>query len=207
MAKKSAEGNLTSFSGLFSIAELNEGERGYLEALLTEYNPGKQNINHDLNNLISITSEVKAINNQAAILHGERIKKAQKILTKYEEGAFSAWLVAAYGNRQTPYNFMQYYDFYTSMPNRLHPQIETMPRQAIYTLSSRSGDLNKKKAIVEKYNGETKSELLSLIRESFPQANLTIGLGLDPVLQKTCDVKKIVHKTCISKLDLVPADI
>lgn len=168
MAKQSANGNLTSFSGVFSVSELSDNEKGFLEALLREYAIKEDHITADLPGLISITSEVKAINNQASILHGERIKKAHGILTRYRDGAFTAWLIAAYGNRQTPYNFMQYYEFYESMPKLLRPQIELMPRQAIYTLASREGPLDKKKKIVENYNGQTKNELLTMIREMFP---------------------------------------
>jgi hypothetical protein len=168
MSKQSASGNLTGFSGIFSVTELNEHEKDFLEAILNEYSDGNTNINEDLTSLISITSEVKAINNQAAILHGERIKKAHTLLTKYKEGAFTSWIIAAYGNRQTPYNFMQYYEFYQAMPKQLRLQIESMPRQAIYTLASREGTIEKKKKIVENYKGETKAEILNIIRETFP---------------------------------------
>lgn len=169
MAKQSANGNLTSFSGVFSITELSLNEKAVIETILKEYaKDNETNFSHDLSNLLTITSEVKAINNQAALLHGERIKKAHTILTSYRDGAFTAWLLAAYGNRQTPYNLMQYYEFYEAMPKLLRPQIELMPRQAIYTLASRKGPLEKKQNIVENYKGETKAELLSLIRSTFP---------------------------------------
>lgn len=168
MSRQSATGNLTSFTGVFGTSEINESEKGILEAILREYSSGKENYTTDLKSLISITSEVKAINNQAALLHGERIKRAQEILKKYKDGAFTTWLIAAYGNRQTPYNFLQYYEFYTLMPKVLRPQVESMPRQAIYTLASREGPLDKKKQIVESYQGETKTEVLTLIRETFP---------------------------------------
>jgi Uncharacterised protein family (UPF0137) len=168
MAKESATGNRTSFSGIFGVAELSLSERGFLEAILHEYQTGKEDLDSDLNSLISITSEVKAINNQAAILHGERIKKAHTILIRYKDGAFTSWLNAAYGNRQTPYNFLQYYLFWEAMPKPLRPTIELMPRQAIYTLASREGSLDVKKGIIENYKGETKSQLLTLIRDKFP---------------------------------------
>ncbi|MBA3815011.1 MAG: CT583 family protein [Parachlamydiaceae bacterium] len=172
MAQQSASGNLTSFAGVFSISELSSGEKSTIETILNEYALGdKANFSQDLSSLLSITSEVKAINNQAALLHGERIKKAQNILVCYRDGAFTAWLLAAYGNRQTPYNLMQYYEFCEAMPKMLRPQIETMPRQAIYTLASRDGDLEKKQTIIENYKGETKAELLSLIRTVFPLSN------------------------------------
>ncbi len=168
MSKQSANGNLSGFSGMFSVSELSENEKGFLEAILSEYSIGQGNITDDLPALISITSEVKAINNQAAILHGERIKKAHDILIKYKEGAFTTWLMGTYGNRQTPYNFLQYYEFYQVMPKPLRLQIEAMPRQAVYTLASRAGPIEKKKEIVENYKGETKAQILSVIRETFP---------------------------------------
>lgn len=168
MAKQSANGNLSSFSGVFSIADLSQHEKNSIETILKDYAIDPEAIDDDMANLISITSEVKAINNQAALLHGERIKKAHTILTRYRDGAFTAWLIAAYGNRQTPYNLMQYYEFCEAMPKTLRLQIESMPRQAIYTLASREGAIEKKKEIVENYQGQTKAELLIEIRKTFP---------------------------------------
>jgi hypothetical protein len=168
MARQSANGNLSSFSGVFSIADLSQHEKTSIETILKDYAIDPEQIDDDMQDLISITSEVKAINNQAALLHGERIKKAHTIFTRYRDGAFTAWLIAAYGNRQTPYNLMQYYEFCEAMPKTLRLQIEAMPRQAIYTLASREGDLQKKKHIIESYQGETKSELLLIIRKTFP---------------------------------------
>lgn len=168
MAKQSASGNLTSFSGVFSITELTDNEKSLLGDMLTQYALDEKNVSQDLKTLISITSEVKAINNQAALLHGERIKKAQAIFNRYKEGAFSSWLITTYGNRQTPYNLMQYYEFYESLPKPLRPQIESMPRQAVYTLASRDAPMEQKQEIVKGYSGQTKSELLAMIREAFP---------------------------------------
>ena len=168
MAKQSASGNLSSFSGVFSIADLSQHEKSSIETILKDYAIDPENVDDDIAHLISITSEVKAINNQAALLHGERIKKAHTLFTRYRDGAFTAWLIAAYGNRQTPYNLMQYYEFCEAMPKSLRLQIESMPRQAIYTLASREGDIDKKQEIVESYQGQTKSELLLVIRKTFP---------------------------------------
>lgn len=189
MAKQSATGNLTSFSGIFSIVELSDKEKEALAELLRCYATEEQEIGSDLNLLISLTSEVKAINNQAALLHGERIKKAHQILTRYRDGAFTAWLVAAYGNRQTPYNLMQYYEFCEAMPKQLRSKIELMPRQAVYVLASREGSLDKKQEIVENYQGETKGEMLTLIRQTFPldqtdKRQQKLGKGLVQGLQR-----------------------
>lgn len=168
MAEQSANGKLTSFSGIFHAGELTEHEKSYLEAILNQYSSNQDNVEKDLLALISLTSEVKAINNQAALLHGERIKRAQSILKQYKDGAFTAWLIAAYGNRQTPYNFLQYYEFFEALPKHLRARIELMPRQAIYTLASREGTQAKKEEIIQSYKGETKVELLRRIRDTFP---------------------------------------
>ncbi|HSW86798.1 MAG TPA: CT583 family protein [Rhabdochlamydiaceae bacterium] len=171
LAEMSSTGNLSSFSGVFRVTQLSSKEQEILQEILTHYSDEKKDIRDDLESLMSITSEVKAINNQAAILHGERIKKAQGILKQYRDGAFSAWLIATYGNRQTPYNFLQYYELYMALPQMLHPKLDEMPRQAVYTLASRSGEFEKKEEIVKNYKGEPKQVLLSLIRKAFPLSN------------------------------------
>lgn len=139
--------------------------------MLAQFKNESQETTEDFLQLSSLTAEVKAINNQAIILHGERIKKAQGILKNYRDGAFSAWLIVTYGNRQTPYNFLQYYELYTSLPEKLHGKLDDMPRQAVYSLASRDGDEEQKKMIIQNYNGEPKQELLKLIRETFPLAD------------------------------------
>ena len=170
LAEKSTSGNLSTFAGLFKVTSLSAQEKETIHNILLNYAQKDFDIEQDEKILLSLTAEVKAITNQAVILHGERIKKAQEILKKYQDGAFSAWLVATYGNRQTPYNFLQYYDLFSSMPTSLHKKFDQMPRQAIYTLASRNGNAEKKQEIIRNYSGETKKELLTLIRKIFPLA-------------------------------------
>lgn len=168
LAELSSSGHLSSFSGVFKVSELSDKEQEELKFLLEEYREEGQDIGQDFTSLSAITSEVKAINNQAAILHGERIKKAQELLKKYREGAFSYWLIQTYGNRQTPYNFLQYYELYQSLPQLLLCKLDEMPRQAAYTLASRDGPFELKKEIIQNYAGETKQILLEQIRRAFP---------------------------------------
>ena len=168
LAERSSQGNLSSFSGVFRITPLSSTEKDKIVSILTSYKKEAQEIEKDLPLLLELTSEVKAINNQAVILHGERIKKAQTILKNYQDGAFSAWLVATYGNRQTPYNFLQYYELYKQLPHSLYQKFDEMPKQAIYTLASRPAPLEKKEAVIKEYKGEPKHEILDLIRKTFP---------------------------------------
>lgn len=168
LAELSSTGNLSSFSGVFRVTPLTEAEEVHLRNLLEGYSLEQGDISADLENLSALTSEVKAINNQAAILHGERIKRAQDILKRYRDGAFSSWLMNTYGNRQTPYNFLQYYELYMSIPKILQDKVDVMPRQAVYTLASRNCPQENKEDVIKNYNGETKKQLLMLIRDRFP---------------------------------------
>ena len=169
LAEKAKKGRLSSFSGVFQVSPLNDKEKTTLSEILKSYQEyDDYDSNQDLQDLIHLTSEVKAITNQAVMLHGERIKKVQNILKNYKEGAFTAWLISTYGNRQTPYNFLQYFEFYSKMPKELHEKIDEMPRQAVYTLASRAGNSDEKEKVIKKYNGESKQEILKIIRTEFP---------------------------------------
>jgi hypothetical protein len=169
LVERATNGDLSSFAGVFRVAALDAKEKADLENLLKNYRLNEvYDVDNDFKALSAITSEVKAITNQAVILHGERIKRAQDILKKYRDGAFTAWLFTTYGNRQTPYNFLQYYEFYSAMPQALHLKLDQMPRQVIYNLASRKGTLEKKEEIIRNYNGQPKQELLQLIRLEFP---------------------------------------
>jgi len=167
LAKRSSTGDLSSFSGVFRIVDLSQQENSQIQAILKEYKKDDQVIDQDLEQIKRITSEVKAINNQAIMLHGERIKKAQSILKEYHDGAFTAWLIATYGNRQTPYNFLQYYDFYTTLDQNLQKQVDCMPKQVIYTLATRNASYEKKKQFIQEYEGQTRDELIGKMRTNF----------------------------------------
>ncbi|MFS8564290.1 MAG: pGP6-D family virulence protein [Rhabdochlamydiaceae bacterium] len=201
LAERSSQGNLSSFSGIFRMTPLSPAEKEKIETILSSHKKETQEIAQDLALLLDITSEVKAINNQAAILHGERIKKAQTILKNYQDGAFSAWLVATYGNRQTPYNFLQYYELYQQLPQTLYQNLDAMPRQAVYTLASRSAPLEQKKAVIQEYRGQPKHEILDLIRKTFPLAQKDQRAQ---ILSAKCTHISIALKICSKILDSNP---
>lgn len=168
LAERTGSGELSSFGGVFKVGVISDHEREHLSNILETYKETDSNLQEDLNQLCKLTQEVKAISNQAVILHGERIQKAQQLLKSYRDGAFTEWMISSYGNRQTPYNFLQYYDFYTSLSGILRKKTDEMPRQVIYTLASRTGEQKKKEEIIQQYNGESKETLLNLIRDKFP---------------------------------------
>ncbi len=168
LAERSNTGQLSSFAGVFKLIPLQNAEVEQLKELVETYKEGMADTEHDLEELLSITSEVKAINSQAIILHGERIQRAQQLLKNYKDGAFSTWLIYAYGNRQTPYNFLQYYESYKTVSQPLKERLSDLPRQAIYTLATRQGDLMLKEELIRSYQGESKEVFLERIRNAFP---------------------------------------
>ena len=173
LAARSGTENL---SALFSGIELGEGERQELESLLIGHSleceksdqEKSETIRSDLDALITITGEIKSINAQSTLLHGERIKRVQQILGRYRNGAFTAWLLAAHGNRQTPYNLLGYYEFHAQIPAELRPKFEAIPRTAVYTLISRDATVDQKIELIASYDGETRAEMCEKIREEFP---------------------------------------
>lgn len=164
---------MSGFKGMFGDAKLSTQEETRLQQILDNYyEPGSieaEQLSEDFLALSKITSEVKAISNQSILLHGERIKRAQDLLKNYQDGAFTEWLLATYGNRQTPYSMLQYYEFYHSLPAQERLLIEGMPKKAAYTLAARDGSLDSKLDILRSYRGENQKELILLIQERFPR--------------------------------------
>lgn len=170
LVERSRARQIPHFSAMLQGVSISSQEEDFLHALLEKYQTSGVNVHIDLQTLTAITSEVYAISNQSIVLHGERIKRAQTLFKVYREGAFSTWLIRMYGNRQTPYNFMQYFELYAILPLKLQKIMDKMPRQVIYTLSTRATSQEQKEAFIKNYRGETKNELLEKLRQIFPLA-------------------------------------
>jgi len=157
------------FMGMDALSEADE-EKLRLELLAAskESGIGQEEAQKDCTDLLSITSEIRSITKQSIMLHGERISKARSILNKYKKRAFMRWLDVTYGNRQTPYNFLYYYNLYQAVPQKEQTLIQKMPVRAAYLLSSRDGDMKKKLEIIRKHANSPQRELLTVIRKEFP---------------------------------------
>lgn len=201
LAERSSTGQLSGFAGVFQVAKLGNDELDKLKKILiTNIEEQTEDLEKDFLDLIAITSEVKAISSQAIILHGERIKRAQNVLKRYRDGAFTEWLIHTYGNRQTPYNFLQYYEFHSNLSLELKEIAQEMPKQAIYTLASREADFDKKVEIIKSYKGETKQEMLNKIRKTFPliKTDKRGGNAFDRILKQLEQVKTSLQEEAIS---------
>lgn len=162
--------------GLPLTVKLSNAEEVILQKLLHEYyNPSvleESEVESHFTELKTITEEIKCISVQSVLMHGERIQKAEKMLKDYRDGAFTRWLVAAYGNRQTPYSMLRYFELYEELESEnLKKKLESMPKKAAYTLAFRQGPSEKKRAIVEGYSGQKQKEVILEIQNSFPSAN------------------------------------
>lgn len=162
----------SSFRGMFGDSELSEAEKNRLKRILHDFNDAQlteeNQLEEDLDALSKITTEIKAISNQSILLHGERIKKAQSVLKNYKEGAFTQWLIATYGNRQTPYSILQYYELYQALPAPTRPLIENLPKKAAYVLAAREGNLDKKLEIIQNCQGDKQSDIILHIQAVLP---------------------------------------
>jgi hypothetical protein len=152
--------------------ELTEKEKLVIQKILVDdYQPGvipESRVSQHVEQLTNITKQIKSISAQSVLLHGERIKQAQELLADYREGAFTKWLMSTYGNRQTPYSMLRYYEFYQSAPKEARPMIESAPKKAVYLLASRDGDQDKKFSLIQEYGTYSQSDLLLLIQSTFP---------------------------------------
>lgn len=165
---RSSAGALSGFAGVFDVVPLNEDAREELLQLLQFFSSGETAPSTDLVRLCAITAEIRAIDTQSIFLHGARIQQARQILKEYREGAFTQWLKKTYGNRQTPYNFLQYFEFHQSVSREAKSIVENAPRQSIYMLASRPGSIEKKELFLANHQGKKKKELRKLIQKEFP---------------------------------------
>ena len=147
---------------------LSGDETSALKELLLDNRSGNSDVAKDYTHLVTLTGEIKSINHQSVLLHGERIQSAKILFQSYGELAFSKWLRQVYGNRQTPYNFLKYYTFYSSLEKRLQEKMLSMPKQIIYTIASRNCSDKDKQRVIDTYDGESKETYLKAIRKAFP---------------------------------------
>jgi len=152
--------------------ELTDQEKSNIHQLLCDdHQPEKtpkSMVSQHAEQLISITKQIKSISAQSVLLHGERIKQAQDLLADYREGAFTKWLMTTYGNRQSPYNMLRYYEFHQNAPQIARQMIEAAPKKCVYTLASREGDDQKKLELLQDHGNKPQIKFLKEIQRAFP---------------------------------------
>lgn len=161
------------FNAVFNTKPLPDSDASILETLIVtnarEEAVVQNQIEQDVDHLKQITAEIKSIGQQGAILIGERIYKAGKILKSYRDGTFTKWLEFALGSKKTGYNMLAYYELYKELPNEtVKETYKRIPQKAAYILASKEGSLEKKLEIINGSQNLKTEELISRIREEFP---------------------------------------
>lgn len=160
-----------NFRQEFIAASLSKEEDNAIQLLLyDEFTPNNEEsvIAVDYKTLSILTQQIHAIDRQSILLHGERIQGAQDLLKKYKEGSFTSWLLLTYGNRQTPYRMLRFYELFQEIERKDRPLLEKMPKKAAYSLAMRDGDLNKKIEIIRDHYHEEPAQILQAIRAILP---------------------------------------
>jgi len=161
-----------SFRAEFISAPLTNEETLQIQKMLeigsADGGATNDDVEGDQQVLTEITTQIRAIERQSVLLHGERISKAQSILKKYRDGTFSGWLQLAYGNRQTPYRMLQFYELFMKLGKDEKELISAMPKRAAYALAGRSGEMEKKIEIIKEYHDSRPDEIIQVIQEAFP---------------------------------------
>lgn len=156
---------------------LSSGQDQSIRELFSSYQTSeisREQIEEDMNQTIALSTKIKSIIEQSAILVGERIYKAQKVMANYRGGIFNKWLLLVFGNKVTPYNILNYYNLYNSIEDQGAKGIlERLPKRAAYKLASRKGELQEKIQVLNDYSYSKEGE---------------------PVLLKTSDVEKLIEK-------------
>lgn len=163
--------NSPNFRQEFISSPLQQQEAESLQKILLEkLHPEREAsvIPGDYRILLILTQQIRAIDRQSVLLHGERIQRAQEVLKKYKDGAFTNWLNMTYGNRQTPYRMLRFYELFQKIetPDRL--LLESMPKKAAYSLAMREGDIQKKMDIIREYHKEEQNHILHAIQKILP---------------------------------------
>lgn len=131
----------------------------------------EKEIHQDALQLKAITAQVKGIQDQGALLLGERVFKAREILKKYgdEHRTFTSWMKIAFRDRSSAYNFLSYYQFYHALATQdLQSKLKEMPQKAVYKLAARGGEIEQKVEILEKCYGMKAPEIIAMIDEKLP---------------------------------------
>ena len=156
-------------------SSISEFESRELELLLFEnFIPGRlseEDVSQDFIQIRKITSEIRSIHKQQAVLVGERLYKARDILKNYGDGntTFTKWIDRVFSSRRTAYNILRYFEFYQQLPSiALKQNLKQMPLKVAYCLSSRQAPLDKKMEIIENYSGEKPEDVMLLIKERLP---------------------------------------
>lgn len=140
---------------------------------------------NDVNSLLELTIQVKAIQKQGVILLGEKIFRAREIINKnsLKKTSFSSWINMFFKTKSSAYNALAYYELYVNLPTeKLKSSFLEIPYKAAYKLSSKSVCLKDKERIIPHIVGLSNSEAISLISKL--SANNSLSRDYDNEMER-----------------------
>jgi hypothetical protein len=168
---------VNTFTSIFDPQPLEHGEEVDLQKLLFENfqltdseDNEKDRIAQDFQQIKSLTVEIKAIQKQSLVLVGERLNKVRAIFRSYKDGTFTQWLKSTFKSKQTGYNILAFYEFYSALPSlELKNIFASLPQKTAYLLASRAGEMDAKMQILQNPAlSQQGVDHLPLIREKLP---------------------------------------
>ncbi|MFY9715771.1 MAG: CT583 family protein [Candidatus Rhabdochlamydia sp.] len=171
-AFESLEAVTANFRNEFVATPLSTEEEMNIQNLLYENyvsnKSGSDEVDADYKTLVLLTRQIKSIDRQGILLHGERIHKARGLLKKYRDGTFTKWLIKAYGNRQTPYRMLHFYELFQELEGEDRKLLEKMPKKVAYQLAMRDGSLMDKAMVIRNHQSKSPEEISEEIQKVFP---------------------------------------
>ena len=187
-----------NFTSIFDFKPLDNEEKTRIHKMLLEnfqingMSEDAENIHisADFQEITKVTAEIKSIQKQSLVLIGERINKVRKILKSYKEGTFTQSLKETFNSKQTGYNILAYYEFYTALPSlELKEKFRKLPQKTAYLLASRAANLEDKVNILQDSEMDQTDEnlILPFIRERLPlnEKDKRRSKGSNPLLIDT----------------------
>lgn len=141
--------------------KLDYNEEKLVRAVLNEFASER-----DIEQLLDITCQIKAIQKQGIILLGEKIFKAREIINKnpLRKTSFSSWINISFKTKSSAYNALSYYELYSNLSNdELRNTFLNIPYKAAYRLSSKNICIEDKENIIPHLSGLSNSEAISVI--------------------------------------------
>ncbi|OGN61516.1 MAG: hypothetical protein A3F09_06200 [Chlamydiae bacterium RIFCSPHIGHO2_12_FULL_49_11] len=158
-----------SFRSLFDVKEISEEEKEKFSLELAPFFEVASE--QEKRELFQATSELRSVQKQAVILVGERIFRVREMLREKKEGdfVFTKWLSLVFSSKKTAYNALALYEFFLELPDEgAREKVKTMPLKAIYILASRRGDVEKKRDLIDRFEGGPQELLIEEIKRTFP---------------------------------------
>lgn len=122
-------------------------------------------------NVKTLTHQIKVIQKQGALLIGEKIFKVRELLSqmKLPNTTFTSWINYVFPTKSSAYNALAYYELFSTLPTKDDKSIfQKLPYRTAYALASRKASVTDKIIVLKKINGLPNSKAITILNEYIP---------------------------------------